>query len=496
MKKYFLLLIFLGLLSGGIAQMSFINVYDSAKMTYPRDIVFNEAGDIFVCTMAWEWNDYHYNNSIYKLDENGNLLKTWWEKDTSRYVVEFTRLMIVDNELYAFGFFDAYLPDQVNPGIFMKKFDQDLIELDSFTYFLDGEQHQGFFHGSRVKPQNDNFLYFSSVYGIGTVPPVTPFYLEIAKDGQLKKAVFDRESIGRIFCNDFIFKNDNSGFLVYAYERDGFNIPFGFIYDYDINLENLVIYPLQNNFRQSFTSVPIVDNNVYLSGSYSEYMNPNKQVGVLKMTNSGEVLNSYLFNPSSDSLSFPAHYNSLDRLPDGSLIMCSSYGLTNQYLPQNAQSWISLFKFSPDLELMWHHYIGGGANYEAYSMRVAPDDGIVICAGYSPVPPTSLLIKDLMIIKTDSDGQTVGLNDQNHGIKTSEAILFPNPAQDFVIVDFSLLYKTATLQLIDLAGRTVMERALTANHQQVDISGVPAGAYFYRIFNNKGLEESGKLVVE
>lgn len=495
MKKSSLLLAFLSLLLGVSAQPTFTVVFDSAKMTYPRDVVFNDAGDIFVCTMAWEWNNSHYNNSIYKFDESGTLLKTWWEKDTMMYGVECTRLMIVENELYLFGFFDAYSSHQVNPGIFMKKFDQELNELDSFTYFLNGEMHTGIFHVGRVKMHNDNFLYFSSVYGTGVEPPVTPFYLEIAKDGQLINAVFERESTDRMFCYDIKFKAENSGFMVFATERDALNIPFGLIYDYDINLENLTKYPLPYDFTHSFTAIPIDDKNVYLSGIY-DLNCTNRQVGVLKMKSSGEVHNSYLFDPSTDSLSFTAHYNSLDQLSDGSLIMCSSYGLTIPYIPQIAQSWISLFKFSPDLELIWHRYIGGGANYEAYSMRVAPDDGIVICAGYSPVPPTSFNIKDLMVIKTDSDGLTTGVNQQNSDIKFTEAILLPNPAQNFVIVDFSLLYKTATLQLIDLAGRTILERALTSNHQQVDITGVPPGAYVYRIFNNKGLAESGKLLVE
>jgi hypothetical protein len=477
------------------AQPTFINVYDSAKMTYPRDIVFNELGDIFVCTMAWEWNDYHYNNSIYKFDESGNLLKTWWEKDLSMYFVEGTRLMLVDDELYLFGFVDTSEPDQVNPAVFMKKFDQELNEISSFIFYLDSELFTGIHHLGRVKFKNDNFIFFSSIYTVGAEPLVTPFYMEIGKDGQLKKIVYDNTPIKKHFCNDFTVKENNNGFFVYVTEISYYNEITGHIYDYDINLENLVKYPLECGFRQFFSVVPEYNEVVYLSGSYYS-MQSYRQPGVMQITNSGEVLNSFLFIPQSDSLSYTSYYNSLDKLSDGNLILCSTYGVINQFIPQNAPSWISLFKLSSDLELLWHRYIGGGANYEAYTMRVAPDDGIVICAGYSPVPPTSMIIKDLMVIKTDSDGLTTSLNDENPAVITTEAILFPNPAGDFVIVDFSLLYQTATLQLTDLAGRTVFERALTANHQQVNISGVPAGAYVYRIFNNKGLEESGKLVVE
>jgi hypothetical protein len=63
-------------------------------------------------------------------------------------------------------------------------------------------------------------------------------------------------------------------------------------------------------------------------------------------------------------------------------------------------------------------------------------------------------------------------------------------------VVLSQLYTTATLQLVDISGKTVLMTQIIRNHQQVDISGVPAGTYVYRIFNSKGLEESGKMMVE
>ncbi|HPR57063.1 MAG TPA: hypothetical protein PK915_01685 [Bacteroidales bacterium] len=45
----------------------------------------------------------------------------------------------------------------------------------------------------------------------------------------------------------------------------------------------------------------------------------------------------------------------------------------------------------------------------------------------------------------------------------------PTLAQDFVIVDFSLLHKTDALQLTDLASLNILEQALTASHQQVNL---------------------------
>jgi effector-binding domain-containing protein len=49
---------------------------------------------------------------------------------------------------------------------------------------------------------------------------------------------------------------------------------------------------------------------------------------------------------------------------------------------------------------------------------------------------------------------------------------------------------------MDISGKTIFISQLTSNRQTIDISALPAGTYLYRIFNPKGLEETGKLVVE
>jgi len=477
------------------AQNTFIQILDSTRVFYPREIAFMESGDFFVCSMSWAQNEEKYTNYVIKFDPSGNVLHTWQEKDSVFDKVEVSRLLLVDDELYLFGFIDQSLPAQVDPAIFMKKFDQSLNLLQSNIYFLDGEIHKGVHHVSRVEYSNGIFTFFSSAHSVSSNEFASPFLVEISKEGELIRIADDRTSTGMLISYDFITKPNLSGYISFIYEYSQSVYWEGYIYDYDNNMEVLTSQPLPNNFKNFFTSLPLNDSIFYLAGTY-KIAGKNFQLGCMQMTTKGDMISSYLSAPIADSISYTAYYNSLGFLSCGDIVMCGTYGVIGQFIPQHAPSWISLYRFSPDLKLMWHRYIGGDANYEAYAMRISPNDEIVIAGCHSPVPPQSLYDKDLMIIKTNSDGLFTGIKDITHIIKTTEAILLPNPAQDFVIVDFSLLYKTAVLQLIDLSGRTVFERALTSNHQQVDISGVPAGAYVYRIFNSKGLEESGKLVVE
>ena len=59
-----------------------------------------------------------------------------------------------------------------------------------------------------------------------------------------------------------------------------------------------------------------------------------------------------------------------------------------------------------------------------------------------------------------------------------------------------MLYKKATFRLMDISRKLVLEKQLTANRQSINILAIPAGTYVYRIFNEKGLDERGKVVVE
>jgi hypothetical protein len=496
MKKYMILCIFLLLSRQSIAEPpTYSNIYDSTKLFYPKDIAFDELGVMYICATAWDNSNWIYENVIYKIDAYGEVLDIWRGSDPDFIYKQASRIYLDKDYIFIFGFIDSNPPSQPDPGVFVMKFDHNLNKIFDKNHFFDGNLYSGVHHTSRVKYHNNNFLYFSSVYLNDALIRISPFYIQFSDDGELTKFVRDTQSNYWHIIYDVMIKPDEQGYYVFLQENSPSVYLSGMVYDYDIDLANLEKHSLDNNFRNFFTLSKINDEIVYLSGVYKKE-NKNHQVGVLKTNVDGTLYNSFLFEPLADSLSYTTYYNSLDVLPDGDLILCSTYGLENFFAPQNVPSWISLFRFSPDLELIWHRFIGGDANYETYSMKISPDNGIVIAGGYSPLPLIEPGKNQLLIVKTDSDGLTTSLNDVTPAVTTTEAILFPNPAGDFVIVDFSMLYQTATLQLTDLAGRTVLERALTANHQQVDISGVPAGAYVYRIFNNKGLEESGKLVVE
>ena len=75
--------------------------------------------------------------------------------------------------------------------------------------------------------------------------------------------------------------------------------------------------------------------------------------------------------------------------------------------------------------------------------------------------------------------------------------VFPNPAQDYINVNFSgHSGETATIQLYNLTGQLLRERLVATldgiNNQQLDVSALPQGTYFVRVEN--GEEQLSKTI--
>ena len=178
------------------------------------------------------------------------------------------------------------------------------------------------------------------------------------------------------------------------------------------------------------------------------------------------------------------------------MIFCTTKNVDIHQGVQSEPTQIRFFKLTPDLELIWQKYLfGDDGNYRAWSIKAHQDGGIIVTGTFSRTPPLSGAL-EIFFMKTDSEGLLTHIGDGEKQIKTTEAILYPNPARDIINVEFSMLYNKATFSLTDISGKTALVKQLTANHQTVDISAIPAGTYVYRIFNNDGLDERGKILVE
>jgi hypothetical protein len=78
----------------------------------------------------------------------------------------------------------------------------------------------------------------------------------------------------------------------------------------------------------------------------------------------------------------------------------------------------------------------------------------------------------------------------NTNIKVS-----PNPAKDNITISSPAITGDTQLSIFNVNGEKVIERQLTYNETQINISALPRGVYFVRL-QNETMVEVGKMVKE
>ena len=88
-----------------------------------------------------------------------------------------------------------------------------------------------------------------------------------------------------------------------------------------------------------------------------------------------------------------------------------------------------------------------------------------------------------------------GINEISSG--SVKSIVYPNPANEFVIIESSELQfeKNCEVKLIDVLGREVDVVEMKEGKANLNLSSFSKGLYTYNIYNNKTIVSKGKLVV-
>jgi len=477
----------------------FVQTQGTHIFNSPQDFVVKPDNNILFLNTSIADSNYICDNNIYEVSPDGEIQNIITYTDTTSIYVHYTHILDVDDTLYVFGWGQKNLPGQTYPYILMQKMDMQLNLIGSHELNIGSLNYINDISHGQVKYIGETFIYLASTGDGGLV--ISCFYAEISKNGKLLALEYDDESVCVQIPFDFIQTPNKDGFYVFTFINNmlGYS-PGGFLYSYNNKLDVKSFFPLADNFFFYFDLLPIDDSTFFLSGTWFEYepLDHPWRTGVMKMKPDGTILDQKLFLPplGSDTADNTAYRNAIDYLPDGNLVLCSNHNIDIQQIPQFEPSYIRLIKLTPELDVLWERFIGNGdGKYDAFVMKTTPDDEIIIFGAWSPAPPVNWHYMELLFIKTNGEGLFTGTNN-DLGLKSTEAIVFPNPATSQVSIEFSMVYSTAEFHLSDISGKTVLKTSLTANQQTIDISALPAGTYLYRIFNPKGLEENGKLVVE
>ena len=72
--------------------------------------------------------------------------------------------------------------------------------------------------------------------------------------------------------------------------------------------------------------------------------------------------------------------------------------------------------------------------------------------------------------------------------------IYPNPANDYVMIDFDAGYTGSIIAVKDVTGRSVLQTRLATSPQQIATGDLPAGIYVVTLNNNGQVE--AKLFVK
>ncbi|MFN0275717.1 MAG: T9SS type A sorting domain-containing protein [Chitinophagales bacterium] len=142
------------------------------------------------------------------------------------------------------------------------------------------------------------------------------------------------------------------------------------------------------------------------------------------------------------------------------LILSTSYAFAQSNLRTRAED-----EAAPDLENLSGFQPGDGGNSENYEITAA---GVAVNEGieeYESEDPT-----------VTGTSKNIVINEER-GLKDILADIYPNPANDFIVVTLAE-NRVVTVSLLNLVGQIVLKSTIEAKENYIDISSLKGGIYF------------------
>ncbi len=105
------------------------------------------------------------------------------------------------------------------------------------------------------------------------------------------------------------------------------------------------------------------------------------------------------------------------------------------------------------------------------------------------MPVGSQLLVDSLTVKTST-----GIFDLN--VKNIVLNVFPNPATDRIVFETTKPEKERKLNIFNISGQLIKQVDFDQKRLQVNLNGLPAGNYSYRVFAGHQLYNSGKFIIK
>lgn len=455
--------------------------YSTTADECPTDAIELSDGGYLISAKTGDSYTYTYQTLLIKLNANGDTIKTrnFTNPDGDCFLYDLVKCS--DSSFFGIGRFrrsadetDLWILklDENLDTLWTKHFTTGFRYLYSFNGFIDSQQHL-------------------IVYGDGGENYYENIYIyKLSLDGDSTMAVYYPTII--IPVHSMVEKSNGTGYIMAIFGTyDSTNDSWGQLlsFDYNLNMIQIDSIPRQLTLYYNLKESPGA---LYLTGKknyWSSYPRTDK-LGILKLDTSFNVLSEYYLGPE-DTVSYPGYLHCLDFISPGSIY----YGGTVNYWWSSefaeVPSYYILGKFNADLTLSWQKYYGGDKYYNLWALTASTDGGCLLM-GSSYDYLTQDHERDIVIIKVDSNGVYTGIDPTL--LNLSDAIVYPNPGSDHIILESGPQVDGATIFISDLNGKHVINSTIRNSRQRINTQSLVPGIYFWQIVYNNKVIELGKWI--
>jgi hypothetical protein len=473
MKNF--LLLFCAIIHGIVfAQNSFEYNYKTSKDELTRSIIDDNNGNIYITIENFQYA------LIVKLNPSGKFIDSLNIYNPGG-TCNLAELIRIDNEQFiAMGNWS----DDTSSTLWFTLIDNNLSVLSDIKLESNGSLIFNFRH---LINSNGNIILFTSYDP--QVGSMNVSLFEITLDGVLINSKYFTKQYG--FNQPFSIIQDSTLKNYKAFTFSPLALPIrASNNNLDSNFDLLPSPGIYGDKLQDLNTAKWFDQDEYLlTGKYLNLLTMEKDIGIERISKLDSVSIFTSFG-KEDTIDWPGIYSNLDFTSNNHIFFAGSCNVKS-YPFQSEPSWIMLNILDSNLNLKSQQFYGGDAYYLVNAVLATQDSGcIMACTRFDFL--TQENEADVYLIKVNKDGLLVSVP-ENPIINGEPCFIYPNPGHDAFHVDSSK--ENMLLQLFDMTGKLQVEIPIEKGDNQVQVPGLPAGIFLYRIIDSKNqLIQAGKWV--
>jgi hypothetical protein len=332
-------------------------------------------------------------------------------------------------------------------------------------------------------------IYGTSLYNN---PPTGRYYLllqEFSVTGDSIRSTIDSSVFGPLIFDMMEFPgNCTYRATTWGYGQNSM----GQILIIDSTLKIIGIDSIPNSVNNYSTVKKVNDSSYYLSGN--KYINGSYDYAIMLLNEKNDCMKIGILG-QNDTIDYVAIQRSIDFSDKNKIFLggTSNISLVDGAFGQQ-NSWYALSNFDSTLNLRWTKYYGGDAYYVLQSV-VATQDGGAILVGTRYDYQSQSYKCGIYVVKVNENGILTN-NDHNPLPLVHDAIVFPNPGSDYLIIESGQQISGAQFIMTTIDGKQVITKTLNERRITLETQSLLSGIYVWQIVLNDRIIETGKWIKE